>query len=187
MPRACGASSNPGLTIDTRDRGYWVPAFAGTTAEALANAPLSLFFEGAGTPPSLFPFAPKREWSAPDLGFTRDRTCLVRKSGKPDLRWRPEACEASLSRACDRAARAPCEGARVPCDRDAAPPGAPSSGAIVGHRASLVSKMPSRRLLASEQSAPMIRTRMVSGDKFSIGLYSRVARRAQRVATLPLS
>jgi hypothetical protein len=38
-----------------------------------------------------------REWSAPDLGFTRDRLCLLRKSGKPDLRWAPGICQTPLA------------------------------------------------------------------------------------------
>ncbi len=49
--------------------------------------------------------------------------CLVRKSGKPDLRWAPGDLrqQSPLGGPCDRATRAPCEGAR-PFAKRAAPP-----------------------------------------------------------------
>ena len=74
------------------------------------HAPSPVFQKGARARPcylsgagyAVFPFFPSampRGWSALDLGSTRDRACLMRKSGKPDLRWRTSlpSCRAPLS------------------------------------------------------------------------------------------
>src|SRR5664280_1487786 len=54
-----------------------------------AQASPPVFLAAPGTPYSpLSPSKNARGRSALDLGFTRDRACLVRKSGKPDLRRR---------------------------------------------------------------------------------------------------
>src|SRR5665811_494900 len=48
-----------------------------------------VFLAAPGTPSSLsLPPNKSRGWRALDLEFTLDRACLLRKSGKPDLRWR---------------------------------------------------------------------------------------------------
>src|SRR3954471_170894 len=47
----------------------------------------------AGASFPIFPSHETRRWSAPDLGFTRDRLVYVRKSGVPDLRWGQRGCE----------------------------------------------------------------------------------------------
>ena len=58
----------------------------------MIHRPCSLV--GAGAPVSLFPF-PEGNGAHPISGLP-EIGILVRKSGKPDLRWRQEACEASL-------------------------------------------------------------------------------------------
>src|SRR4051794_27030498 len=71
-----------------------------------------------------FSFPPKRGWSAPDLGFTRDRLVYVRKSGVPDLRWRQRVCETLFGGAL-RSAPPEAGEASAPVGVGAAPPGAP--------------------------------------------------------------
>ena len=91
--------------------------------------------------------------------------------GGMERREAPGACEAPLGRPCDRAARAPCEGARTPCDRGAAPPGAPSTSAIVGRRALFVHRAPLEMTRGAGQGAININAIWRAGIIFFRCLY----------------